>query len=148
MNDKETHLVIIGNGELRSQLEEQVREYGLTDVVHFMGDRDDVHNLLASLDYFVLTSITEGFSIALLEACAAGLPVIATNVGGNSEIIRHGETGLLIPSADCDKLVSAMLSLIDNQESAEKLGETAYQWVLEECSADVMYKRYMDIYSV
>ncbi|HNR92762.1 MAG TPA: glycosyltransferase, partial [Dokdonella sp.] len=90
-------LVIAGDGALRGELAALIAERRLEDRVFLLGDRSDVDVLLRGLDVFVLPSMTEGYSIALLEACASALPIVATMVGGNGEIVRDGVNGLLVP---------------------------------------------------
>ena len=89
--------LIIGGGRREAEMRRLAAELGLAGRVHFLGQRDDVPDLLSALDLFVLPSHSEGVSLALLEAMAAGLPVIATAVGGLPEVVTDGENGLLIP---------------------------------------------------
>lgn len=93
-----TTFLIVGRGELASQLKEEVKRSGLEKQVRFLGFREDVSALLSLMDIFVLPSLSEGLSIALLEAMTAGKPVIATSVGGNPEVVVDGETGFLVPT--------------------------------------------------
>jgi len=142
----DTVLLLIGDGELRELLEDCARNGGVLDHVYFLGDRNDVHALLQGLDLFVLSSISEGYSLALLEACAAGLPIIATDVGGNFEIIRDGDTGILVPAKDPDALATAMLTLLREPAHAKGLGDAARAWVESNGSLETMASRYMQIY--
>lgn len=142
----DTVLLLIGDGELRELLEDCARHGGVLDHVYFLGDRNDVHALLQGLDLFVLSSISEGYSLALLEACAAGLPIIATDVGGNFEIIRDGDTGILVPAKDPDALATAMLTLLREPAHAKGLGDAARAWVESNGSLEAMASRYMQIY--
>ena len=91
-------LDIVGDGPSRPELESLRAELGLGEAVAFRGYQEDVRPFLSAADFFVLSSISEGISIALLEAMAAGLPAVATDVGGNREVILQGETGLLTPA--------------------------------------------------
>ena len=104
-------------------------DLGLAGRVHFLGQRDDIPDLLAALDIFVLPSHSEGVSLALLEAMAAGLPVIATAVGGLPEVVTDGVNGLLIPPQDPEALAQALARLLDDPALAKKLGENARQHV-------------------
>src|SRR5690606_40112961 len=104
-------------------------ELGMEARVRFAGARSDVGRLLPALDAFVLPSRTEGLSIALLEACAAALPVVASDVGGNPEIIRHGATGLLFPSDDGPALQAALRCLLADPPLRLSLGRAARAWV-------------------
>lgn len=143
----DTALVMIGDGSLRGGLEEQVRELGLARSVRFLGDRDDVPALLAGLDVFAMSSLSEGFSIALLEACASSLPVVATRVGGNPEIINHDVSGLLVPSADPVALAGALQTLLDEPERARRLGAAGREWVVRHATLDAMTARYAEVYA-
>lgn len=101
-------LVIVGDGPLREELEALREELGLSDICWMPGSRDDVPGLLGMMDVFVLPSLGEGISNTVLEAMASGLPVIATNVGGNPELVEHGGNGLLLPVADVDAFAKAI----------------------------------------
>lgn len=142
----DTALVLIGGGALRASLEQRARDEGLSDAVHFLGDRKDVRRLLPDLDMFVLSSLTEGYSMALLEACAASLPVIATRVGGNAEIIQDGVTGMLVEPSDQEALEQAMLSLLAEKAMAASLARAARDWVQREGSLEAMAARYHALY--
>jgi glycosyltransferase involved in cell wall biosynthesis len=141
-----TALLLIGDGELRKYLEVRAAEEGVTDRVHFLGDRNDVHELLQCLDLFVLSSISEGYSLALLEAGATALPIVATDVGGNGEIVRDGETGYLVPASDPTRLAQAMLYLLRNPSHAQALGKSARTWVEQHGSLDAMAGSYARLY--
>ena len=141
-----TALLLIGEGELRKDLEVRAAEEGVTDRVHFLGDRNDVHELLQGLDLFVLSSVSEGYSLALLEAGAAALPIVATDVGGNGEIIRDGETGRLVPASDPAALAQAMLALLRDSSQAQLLGRAARAWVEQHGSLDAMAGSYARLY--
>jgi glycosyltransferase involved in cell wall biosynthesis len=142
----DTVLLLVGEGELRKDLELRAAEEGVTDRVHFLGDRNDVHELLQGLDLFVLSSVSEGYSLALLEAGAAGLPIVATDVGGNGEIVHDGETGRLVPAGDPATLAETMLSLLRDPSHARALGKSARTWVEQHGSLDVMAGSYARLY--
>lgn len=139
-------LVLIGDGELRGQLEACAVEEGVRDAVHFLGDRNDVRELLQGLDLFVLSSASEGYSMALLEACAVALPIVATEVGGNGEIIQSGRTGQLVPPGDPDALAEAMLLLLREPHRASAYGRAARTWVEQYGSLEAMADRYERLY--
>lgn len=141
-----TALVLVGEGALRVGLEAEVATLGLTGAVHFLGDRPDVERLLRGFDLFALSSLTEGYSVALLEACAAGLPIIATDVGGNGEIVREGVNGMLVPASDPSALAEAMQRLLGNPATAARLGAAGRAWALAEGSFRTMAQRYSRIY--
>ncbi len=139
-------LVMVGDGPMRDELAAVARHEGVAGRVHFLGDRDDVGRLLRGLDLFVLPSLTEGYSIALLEACATGLPIVATQVGGNAEIVHHGINGLLVPSGDVDALASALSGLLADDRSRRALGDAGRQWILDHGSMSAMARRYAQVY--
>jgi glycosyltransferase involved in cell wall biosynthesis len=107
----EFRLEVAGDGEARPGLEALTRELGLGGHVRFLGDVRDVPGLLARAAGVVLPSLSEGISLTLLEAMARGLPVVATDVGGNPEVVKDGVTGWLVPPADPEKLAAALLDL-------------------------------------
>src|SRR5690606_24346412 len=118
-------LVIVGYGALESQLKAQAQHLGVGAEVLITGQRSDVADLLPAFDVFALPSRTEGLSIALLEACATGLAVVATDVGGNPEIIHDGTTGLLVPSDDAMALETALNALLRDASRRATLGQQA-----------------------
>lgn len=140
------HLVLVGGGVLEPELRARVRELGLDGVVHFAGERRDVEAVLPALDVFAMPSLTEGLSIALLEACAAARPIVATAVGGNVEIVHPGETGLLVPPDDAAALQTAVESLLDDHAAAARLGDAARRWVCEHASVDALRATYDEVY--
>jgi glycosyltransferase involved in cell wall biosynthesis len=119
------HLVIVGSGNRHDALLQQAELAGLRDAVHFLGHRDDVEACLAGMDLFVLPSLNEGMGRALIEAMAAGLPVIASRVGGIPSVIAHEHTGLLVPPGDAEALAEALRRLLDRPEWAKQLGVAA-----------------------
>ncbi len=116
------HWILVGDGELRSELEAQARQRGLSSQVHFTGWRDDVADVLALADVFVLPSESEGFGRVLVEAMAMGRSVVATTVGGIPDIVLDGETGLLVAPADPVALSNAVGALLDDPARAARLG--------------------------
>lgn len=140
-------VVIVGDGELAAPLQEQVRSLGIADAVILAGPRSDVDSLLPAFDIFALPSLTEGLSIALLEACASGLAIVATAVGGNPEIVRDGETGLLVAPADAEALRDALLRLAADPGARERLGAAARRWVREHASIDALGAAYDALYA-
>jgi glycosyltransferase involved in cell wall biosynthesis len=119
------HLVIIGSGDRHDALLQQSELAGLRDAVHLLGHRDDIEACLAGMDLFVLPSLNEGMGRALIEAMAAGLPVIASRVGGIPAVISHERTGLLVPPGDASALAEALRRLLDRPEWATQLGLAA-----------------------
>jgi|SRR5579859_385740 len=132
-----TELVFVGDGQLRSELQQQAGSQA-----QFLGQRADIAELLAGFDVFVLSSTTEGMSIALLEAMAAGCPIVVTAVGGNVELIQHMQTGLVVPSNDEAALRNAIEKLLADRVLAARLGAAARKAVQERYSVMVMTQRY------
>lgn len=120
--DAEAQLVLVGEGPLRAAVEEQARAMGLADRVRFLGFRTDIPDILAASDIFVSSSDYEGNPLAVMEAMAAGKPVIATAVGGVPELVEHGRTGLLIPPGDVRALANGMNTLLRNEAMRLAMG--------------------------
>ncbi|BAZ92986.1 glycosyltransferase [Thiohalobacter thiocyanaticus] len=118
-------LVLMGDGTVRSDLEAQAGALGIRDRVLFTGMRADVPQCLAALDVFALPSLAEYHSIGLLEAMRAGLPIVATDVGGNTESVRDGQEGLIVAPADAVGLKSALARLLDDRDLCARLGQAA-----------------------
>jgi len=142
-----SRLVIIGNGSLSKKLQTQVKKSGISSRVLFTGYRKDVLELLRGFDVFVLPSLAEGLSIALLEAMASRLPVIASNVGGIPEVFGNSHCGRLVPPNDSTALSAAMveIGLLDNNHK-KRLGEEGRKKIEKEFTADVMIRKIQDIY--
>lgn len=119
----DARLILVGEGSLRQQLEQSADK----DTVRFLGARQDVPAILQTADVFVLPSLREGFGIAAVEAMATGLPVVATAVGGLTEIIRDKEQGLLVPPDDPGALAKAVSWLFDNPEQARQLAAAGHE---------------------
>lgn len=140
-------LVLIGDGSERADLEELVRRGGLGSSVQFLGIRSDVEELLPLLDLFALSSTSEGTSISILEAMGAGIPVVATRVGGNPGIISHGETGLLVPARSPMEIATAILSVVDHPAVGSALGRRAQEVVHTHFTAERMAADYTRLYT-
>jgi len=139
-------LLVVGEGELRAELEASARATGLADRVHFLGAREDVPLLLASVDLFVLPSLWEGLSIALLEAMAAALPVVATAVSGTDQAMVPGETGLVVPPGEAEALARAVVELLDDPARARALGHRARERVEAVFGARAQAEEYLALY--
>jgi glycosyltransferase involved in cell wall biosynthesis len=122
-------VLVVGDGTLRPVLEAQVMEMGLSEQVIFGGTRKDIPEILAALDLFILPSLWEGFSLAILEALAMGTPVIATAVGGAPEVIRSGHDGLLIPPGEVSSLVTAVRGAILDPRKYREMGRQGKETV-------------------
>lgn len=116
-------LLLVGDGPLRSELEQRAHALGSGERVRFLGRRQDVPSILATADLFVLPSLWEGFGIAVVEAMAAGVAVVASDVDGVREIVRHERDGLLVPSGEPGKLADAVVSLLGAPNRAKALSE-------------------------
>jgi sugar transferase (PEP-CTERM/EpsH1 system associated) len=139
-------LVIVGDGPLRPQVEQAVREAGLGERVWLAGERQDIPRILGALDCFVLPSRAEGISNTLLEAMACGLPVVATAVGGNGELVLPGETGQLVPPEHPAALAEALATYFRDPGLALRHGAAGRRRVEAQFSLDVMVSRYLACY--
>jgi glycosyltransferase involved in cell wall biosynthesis len=138
------HLVIVGGGPLEGELRSLSLTLGLEGRVHFTGFRSDVAELLPSLDLFVLSSTEEGVSLTLIEAMAAGLPIVATRVGGNPEVVVEGQTGLLVEPGQPGALAAAIGGLLGDPEERARMGRRG----LEVASRSFEIERLIDEYLV
>lgn len=143
---RDTALVLVGDGALRAALEAEAAALDIAEAVRFLGDRGDVRQLLQGFDAFALSSLSEGYSMALLEACASGLPIVATDVGGNREIVADGGNGLLVPAARPDALADALAALLRDPARAAAMGRVGRAWALREASIETMAARYETLY--
>lgn len=141
-----TLLLIVGRGELENELKAEVDRLNLQDHVRFLGFRNDIHTLLSLMDIFVMPSLSEGLSMAILEAMAAGLPIVATNVGGNPEIVLDGETGFLVPPENSDILAERVVSLLRDPCRARDFGDRGKRRVTERFSLSAMVDAYQECY--
>jgi glycosyltransferase involved in cell wall biosynthesis len=139
--------VIVGQGGLRKELEAQAARLEVAAHLRFLGHREDVHNLLSIYDIFVLPSLSEGMPLALLEAMAAGLPAVATRVGGVMEVLDDRKTGLLVPSRDSRALADKMITLLGDPPLAKELGEAARHVAASRFPLAGMVRAYEGIYS-
>jgi glycosyltransferase involved in cell wall biosynthesis len=141
-----TQLVVVGDGEEREKLEALAHHTGARDRVAFLGFRSDVAALLAAADLFALSSRTEGLSIAVLEAMAAGLPVVATAVGGTPDLVVPERTGLLVPPGDPVALGAAISRLLDDRARCTAFGAAGRERVLARFSLNAMARNYLEVY--
>lgn len=138
--------IIAGEGYRRSELMEYARSLGVSDRVIFAGASSRIPVLLAAADAFVLTSRWEGLPIAVLEAGAAGLPIVATRVGGVSEIIEHGRTGLLVEPGDLDGLAKGIISVLGEPDLSAAMGEAIRQRVQSDFDIERVLDRLLVLY--
>jgi len=139
-------LVLVGNGPLRADAERVLRDAGLSDRAWLPGERSDVPQILRGLDCFVLPSLAEGISNTLLEAMATGLPIIATRVGGNPELVDDEHSGRLVPAADPQAMAQAMLAYYEAPEVARRLGKAARGAAVQRFSLERMVGHYVSLY--
>jgi glycosyltransferase involved in cell wall biosynthesis len=139
-------VLLLGEGELRSELEAAVREAGLLRHVAFLGNRADVPDLLAASDLFVLPSLWEGLPMALLEAMASRLPVVATSVSGTREVLEHGRSGVLVPAGSAAELAEGILQVLGQPGVARSLGDAARRRVEDCYSARAQAARHAELY--
>lgn len=139
-------LVIVGGGPERERLDGMRNELGLKDHVDLLGERTDVSQLLRSAGFFVSSSLTEGISLTLLEAMAVGLPIVATSVGGNPEIVMSGRTGYLVPAKDPIALAVAMASMCQKRDEWQQMGLAGRERVTEYFDVKRMAKDYEQLY--
>jgi glycosyltransferase involved in cell wall biosynthesis len=139
-------VLIVGDGPLRSYLEDLRKKLEIEQYVKFLGFRNDIGDLLNISDIVVLPSLWEGLSIALLEAMAAGKPIVTTTIGSNLEVVRDGESAILVPPKNPELLASAIIKLIENPELANKLATNAKYRYGKYYTENQMLEKYMDLY--
>ncbi|MGA7799191.1 MAG: TIGR03088 family PEP-CTERM/XrtA system glycosyltransferase [Gammaproteobacteria bacterium] len=139
-------LAIVGDGPLRDEVAGRLQAAGVADLAWLPGERSDVPELMRALDIFVLPSLAEGVSNTVLEAMATGLPVVATRVGGNPELIVDGVTGSLVPPSDPKAMAQALSEYVDNDDRRRAHGCAGRERVLERFSMQVMVDRYIALY--
>jgi len=139
-------LVMVGEGRLRPEVRRVLQQAGLGDLAWLPGERGDVADVMRSLDCFVLPSLAEGISNTILEAMASGVPVVATRVGGNVELVDEGVTGRLVPAADPDALARAILDYYLDREVARRHAHAARRIAKNKFGLDRMVARYVEVY--
>jgi glycosyltransferase involved in cell wall biosynthesis len=144
--NRDSYLVLVGDGTLMPELKAISKQLGIQDRVLFMGRRDDVEKILGVTDVFVLNSKTEGMSYAILEAMSSGIPIVATDVGANRELIRQGVEGYLYKPGDLEGLVNYLLTLIDDKSLVAKMGGAARKKIVENYSFESMVSAYERLY--
>jgi len=139
-------LALVGEGPQRGDIQEAVTGLGLDELVWIAGQRRRVDQVLKMFDIFVLPSLNEGISNTILEAMATGLPVIATDVGGNPELVDNGETGFLVPAGDAEAMARAINRYVADPELTSQHGRNGRQKIVRHYSLDVMVDRYLAVY--
>jgi L-malate glycosyltransferase len=138
--------VLVGDGPLRPGLERMVAELGIKENVRFLGERHDIPAVLASLDISVLLSSSESLSNSILESMAAGVPVVATAVGGTPELVKDGETGFLIPLGDKQKLVETLVRLVRDPALRVQCSARSRQFARERFHISEVSRRFEQLY--
>ena len=131
---------------MRSSIKRSIYSLGLSNRVFLLGERNDVPSILASSDVFVLPSNWEGLPYTVIEAMMAGLPVVATSVGGVPELVEDGVTGFLVPRSDPEALAEALQRLIDDPELRERMGKAGRQKAMCEFTLDRMLRETEKVY--
>jgi glycosyltransferase involved in cell wall biosynthesis len=139
--------LLVGDGPLRPELQKMARSLGIEDRVRFLGDRGDISAILASLDISVLPSLSESLSNSVLESMAAGLPVVATRVGGNRELVRDGETGYLVPPNDEISLAEALERLLNDPTLRSAFGKRAREIARADFGLGRVAEQYEKLYT-
>lgn len=144
--DTRLRLVLIGDGSLRHELESLVVQNDIQKRVWLAGSAENVPQLLQAMDVFVLPSLAEGISNTILEAMACGLPVVATRVGGNAELVVEGETGSLVSRADPGAMAEALLRYLEDDSLRDRHGAAARRRAEKHFSIHGMVNRYLEVY--
>jgi glycosyltransferase involved in cell wall biosynthesis len=138
--------VLLGGGKRHAELSERVRRLGISDVLRMPGFRDDVHRFYELADLSVLTSLSEGLSITILESMRHGVPVVATRVGGNPELVHEGRTGFLVPPRDTSRFAAAVVHLLRDRTLRERFGAEGRSVVRRNFNLEHVVARFAEIY--
>jgi glycosyltransferase involved in cell wall biosynthesis len=139
-------LHIVGDGALQSEAEQLVRGLQLSDAVRFLGHREDIAELLAAASCALLVSDYEGCPLAVVEAMAAGVPVVAMDAGGVAELVEHGRTGLITPTHDVDALAAALIDVLTHSEAARAMGAAGREVARQRLSIERMVESTVELY--
>ncbi len=139
-------VLFVGDGPLKEELQNMIAEYRLQKTILLLGNRIDINDILGISDVFVLPSLWEGLPNAILEAMAAKLPVIATDVGGTKEVVVDGKTGLLVPPGDVDSLEKCLYWMIQDAEKREEMGKVGYQRILDNFTLKINIDKFESLY--
>lgn len=143
---EDVRFVVVGEGELRGEIERRIEERGLSGSFVLTGYRTDVPRLLAAMDVFCLPSLWEGMPYAVLEAMAAGLPCVVTDVDGSRDLVEPGRTGWIVPRRDPEALAAALERVLCDPEAARRMGEEARRRVQSRHTLDRMVDRHAALY--
>lgn len=145
-NGERYRFLVVGDGPLRSQCQDFICQNKLEEQVILAGNREDVNRLLTAVDIFALFSAYEGLPLTIIEAMLAGVPVVASDVGGVGEMVVHGETGYLVQGTDIGPAVEQIKELADNEELRVKMGLAGRKRAKELFDLEVMIGRYEQLY--
>jgi glycosyltransferase involved in cell wall biosynthesis len=145
-SDPNAHLVLVGEGVLRQQLEGQAKSLGLSRQVHFLGLRTNIPDVLGAMDVFVLSSDYEGNPLSVMEAMAAGLPIVSTAAGGVPELLEHGREGHIVQPGDVRGLTDSMTFLLKDREARQSLGMAAARRARKNYDVSTMVLAYEEVY--
>jgi L-malate glycosyltransferase len=140
------HLILVGGGDWRESLRRHAEALGVADHVHFMGTLADPAEYLRAADAFVLPSVAEGMSNSLLEAMATALPCLASSIGGNTDLIQHGENGLLVPPDDSGAWSAALIQVLENPSLAHRMGTAAREQIDAKFALPIVVDHYVELY--
>jgi len=143
---KNVSLLIIGDGTLKSQLKNLLKKTEMNNSILLLGERHDIPDLMKIFDIFTLSSNSEAASLVLLEAMASGIAVVATDAGGNSELVVDGETGILTPRGNWQEFSKNLVCILKNPAKSKKMGEAGRRRVCEKFSFGNMIDSYVNIY--
>ena len=139
-------LMLVGDGEERAASETLVQSLGISENVRFLGLRNDINTILPAADIFMLSSLSEGISVTLLEAMACTLPIVATDVGGNGEVVQHEVSGLLSPRGDWQQLAQNLAILLQNPRMRQGMAAAGHQRLQQHFTQSRMHDSYVSIY--
>ncbi|HOX54359.1 MAG: glycosyltransferase family 4 protein [Candidatus Omnitrophica bacterium] len=142
----DAQLLVVGDGKIKDDLVARVNELGLNNNIFFIPSVRETSSILSLMDIFVMCSVAEGLGLSIMEAQAVGLPVIATEVGGIPELVKDGQTGILVPPQDSFKLAHAIISLLENREKARQLGANAQKNIRENFTLEKMISETERVY--
>ncbi len=139
-------LILVGDGPERDAIETLANELGVSRSVRFLGVRTDIPDLMAAADVFMLSSLSEGISVTLLEAMAAARPIAATDVGGNGEVVLHDQTGLLSPRGDAEALARNLTTLLRDPDLRRRMGLAGRDRLLKQFTQQQMHDAFAGLY--
>lgn len=143
---KSARLVLVGSGPMETEIRDRINQAGISDLIWLPGVRENIPALMRAIDIFVLPSQAEGISNTILEAMASGLPVVATDVGGNAQLVAQGETGMIVPKRSPKAIVEALAEYLSNPELMALHADASRQRAVEHFSIESMVTAYQQVY--